>query len=139
MTFYPDLSPYEYDEHDQPMLNVGWLDRDQPFPTGEVDRETYTRLVRLAAADRAVTRGWHDCPFCDERSPLPLPGANPESEVLLGHSEIWVESDDGTIYAAPTLVCHYVAAHGYLPPEAFLNAVRTGGPAPLDARSLSSD
>lgn len=137
MTYYADLSPYEYLDHDQPMLNIGWLDRAHPFPTGDVGAETYGRLVDLAVADRAHTRGWHYCQFCDEESPIRLASHRGRDVVLLGHSEIRVEDAAGQVYAAPTLVCHYVGVHGYLPPHEFLDAVRAGGPAPLDQESLA--
>ena len=130
MTYYADLTPYAYDEHDQPMINAGWLDRDHPFPTGDVDPETFARLVHLATFDRAVMRGWHDCQFCDEESPIRLPVEPPGREVLLGHGEIRLESDAGRVYAAPTLICHYVSAHSYLPPSEFLDALRTGSVGP---------
>ena len=39
-----------------------------------------------------------------------------------GNGEIRV-SDGNVMYAAPTLIYHYVVAHAYLPPEAFIAAV----------------
>jgi hypothetical protein len=41
----------------------------------------------------------------------------------LGTAEIRVASDDGICFAAPTLIYHYVAEHGYRPPEQFVEAV----------------
>ncbi len=139
MTYYPDLSPYEYVEHDQPMLNVGWLDRSHPFPTGDVEPEVLATLLRWAASFlRAILRGVQDCHFCDEESPLRVAvGAGRHTYVGMG--EIRVESEDGTIYAAPSLVCHDVKAHRYLPPQEFLEAVRTGSPAPPEAINLAAE
>lgn len=42
---------------------------------------------------------------------------------LLGMSEIWLPSSSGVIYAAPSLIYHYMEAHRYLPPQEFLDAV----------------
>lgn len=30
---------------------------------------------------------------------------------------------DGTLFAAPDFIYHYVEVHGYLPPESFIRAV----------------
>ncbi len=48
--------------------------------------------------------------------------------ILLGAAEIRVLSRMGTVYAAPNLIYHYVSAHGYKPPEEFLDAALTGIP-----------
>jgi hypothetical protein len=32
------------------------------------------------------------------------------------------------IYVAPVLIYHYVAVHGYLPPDQFIEAVMNGTP-----------
>jgi hypothetical protein len=43
--------------------------------------------------------------------------------IRLGNGEVRVRAPDGQWYAAPTLVAHYVAGHGYLPPRPFVDAV----------------
>jgi hypothetical protein len=48
--------------------------------------------------------------------------------VVLGAAEIRVIGET-EIYAAPTLIVHFVAEHDYMPPEAFITAVTTGPPA----------
>ncbi|MFJ5988878.1 hypothetical protein [Lentzea sp. NPDC092896] len=45
MTYYQDLSPYEYFESDEKMLNVGWLDADHDFPRGPVAPEAFVAAV----------------------------------------------------------------------------------------------
>jgi hypothetical protein len=48
---------------------------------------------------------------------VPLPGTT-------GNGEIRVIATAGaTTYVAPVLVLHYVVAHGYLPPQEFIDAV----------------
>lgn len=56
------------------------------------------------------TRGFHTCEFCGGR------------EKAVGNAEIRVPGE-GRMYAAPSLVHHYVVAHGYKPPEEFIAAV----------------
>ena len=127
MTYYADLSPYAYADHDQPMLNVGWLDHRYPFPTGVVEPDVVARLVDLAATyRRAIIRGVQDCYFCGAEAPLRMPRDGGRGYVWLGTGEIRLESQEGLLYAAPTMICHYVEAHHYLPPEQFLDALRTG-------------
>ncbi len=49
-------------------------------------------------------------------------------DVKRGNGEIWLTIHDGTNYAAPTLILHYIDEHAYLPPVAFIEAVREGAP-----------
>jgi hypothetical protein len=42
---------------------------------------------------------------------------------LLGDAEIRVPGRGGKVYAAPTLICHYIDKHRYCPPQDFLDAV----------------
>ena len=54
-----------------------------------------------------------------------LPERNGE-KLLLGTSEIRVLSEDGTIYAAPTLIYHYICDHHYKAPDVFVRALKQG-------------
>lgn len=124
MTYYEDLSAYAYLPEQSEMLNVGWLDRNHEFAAGLTPTDVVDELLRLAEDPKNTLRGLHDCGFCDVESPirLTLPGAN--RSVSLGMGEIHVASVDGTIFAAPSLVVHYITAHGYRPPDMFIDAVR---------------
>ena len=120
MTWFEDLTPYEYLRADGgltsiPTLNIGWLERGQSYPTGAVTPAFVQRLGQLVAhASTRGTRGLHLCDLC--------PTADEESSAK-GSAEIRAVGLDGTRYAAPTLVHHYVTAHGYQPPLAFVDAV----------------
>jgi hypothetical protein len=46
-----------------------------------------------------------------------------DEEISLGSAEIRLASQGGAIFAAPDLICHYVAIHGYCPPDEFLAAL----------------
>lgn len=48
---------------------------------------------------------------------------DPEGDLLVGGAEIRVRAKDGVVYAAPDMIVHYVLAHRYLPPAAFVEAV----------------
>jgi hypothetical protein len=49
--------------------------------------------------------------------------AGVHGHISLGTGELWVTGDKGVIYAAPTLIVHYVEDHGYVPPAAFVSAL----------------
>ena len=40
----------------------------------------------------------------------------------MGISKLWLP-DDGIVYVAPSLILHYIDAHGYSPPVEFREAV----------------
>lgn len=113
MTHFDDLSPYTYihPEEDAPnTVNVGWLDVRHPFRTGKTDYEFQRKLQRLCRRRFKQTRGFLPCYFCKgEDRPI-------------SSSEIRIASA-GTVFAAPSLVYHYVAAHDYRPPDEFISAV----------------
>lgn len=106
------------------MLNVGWLGRDHPFPTGPIDRGAVEKLTILADSPEEIMRGLHYCEFCDEDSPIEVPAPLERGFVYLGTGEIRVKSATGTHYSAPTMVVHYIIRHRYRPPEEFLLAVK---------------
>jgi hypothetical protein len=113
VTFFADLTPYTYlhPEEDPPnTVNIGWIDRWHPFPTGDTSAEFQARLERLCQGRVKQTRGFYSCDFCKGRD---KPHSSAEMRV----------ADAGKIYAAPLLVSHYVAAHRYLPPAEFIAAV----------------
>ncbi|WP_447003143.1 hypothetical protein ACRAKI_26050 [Saccharothrix isguenensis] len=132
MAVFEDLTPYSYlrEEGDPPtLLNVGWLGRGSRFGVGEPEPGLVAALLALAVFRPVnTTRGFHLCEFCD-----PQPGDDPEplvvpfeaaerGEVMLGGAEVRVQGPDGAVYAAPTLIAHYVDRHGYRPPAEFTRA-----------------
>jgi hypothetical protein len=124
MPYYADLTPYVYlpEPADHPAHNVGWLDGEHPFPTGPVPAGFVDRLARLAVREPVHrTRGWQECELCDVEYPTEIEVDGERQPI--GDAEIRVTGADGRRYAAPTLVVHYVAAHGYRPPDDFVDAV----------------
>jgi hypothetical protein len=137
MAHLPDGAPYDltYGPPEDGLVAIGWLDPDQGFERGPVPPEFTAELRRLCEAGVNRTRGFHACPMCPlPPSPqIPKPrmvaSAMGDGEYIVGSAEIRVEGEDGTRYAAPDMIVHYVDAHGYRPPEAFIAAVLRGGPA----------
>jgi len=127
MAFFPDLSEYTYANglFGYPgTKTVGWLAQGHEFPTAIPDEGDLDLLWRYCSISVALMRGGHDCEFCPVGSAR-LVERNGEKR-LLGVAEIRVISSSGQIYAAPTLVYHYVAVHHYKPPDEFLQALREG-------------
>lgn len=130
MTYFADLSPYEFFRFGKPMsLNVGWLDAAQEFATGSVDAEIVTRLEQISCYSVNQTRGLHPCNICS--SDMSLIYKLKDRKLLLGDAEIRVFSAEGEIFAAPTMLLHYITVHNYLPPPSFLNAVKNGPVPPM--------
>lgn len=42
---------------------------------------------------------------------------------VLGHAEFWVQRTAQEYFIAPTLILHYIAKHGYVPPDEFVATV----------------
>jgi hypothetical protein len=117
MAYFEDLTPYIYlhPEEELPCtVNIGWLEPGYPFPTGTTSEQFQIKLNRLCHRRVKQTRGFHPCEFC--------PCVMSSLECLASSFEMRV-SGDGVVYAAPSLVHHYVVAHGYRPPDAFTEAV----------------
>ncbi len=133
MTYFEDGSPYRYRSEfmKNAAVNVGWLDASMPYQTGPVPDEFVRRLAELCRHGVNRTRGVHYCNLCPSPPGLDLPEpasiSTPKGEAALGSTEIRVDSLDGTRYAAPDLVIHYVREHGYRPPDGFVAAVFQGG------------
>jgi hypothetical protein len=132
MTHFEDLTPYSYLGPGENALNVGWLGTGHPFATGLADDTALTEVLRLVR-DNPVNRmrGWHHCDLCGRPSDLSLPERPSPvqmeldgSPVFLGDCEIRVQARTGVVYAAPSLLAHYMAAHACLPPPEFLRALR---------------
>ena len=129
MTFYADLTPYEYLPELVPertkVLNIGWLDGERPFPTGAPPEHFARRLgVLCAEHSMARTRGAHWCELCpEEDADYPVIEHVDGAEIPLGSAEIRVADPANVILAAPDLVYHYVIKHAYLPPAMFVEAV----------------
>ena len=131
MTYFADFSPYGYFRQEKPrsVYNIGWLDAAQEFATGPVDAEIVSRLEQISCHSVNQTRGLHDCNICSSEISITYKLA--DKTLLLGGAEIRVFSAEGDIFAAPTMLLHYITVHNYLPPPSFLNAVKNGPVPPM--------
>lgn len=129
--YFQDLTPYKYLKGRPSALNVGWLDSAHPFARGSVLDGSIARLRSLAHQPVNRTRGFYACQFCDfapavagsAQAALSARYQQWQDVGALSSAEIRVVGGDGKVFAAPMLICHYVEAHGYLPPAEFVEAV----------------
>ena len=124
MTYYPDGSPYRYGHADDTgLVCAGWLAADHRYPQhaprdGFLDRLAWRCVNRM---DRAY-RGIHICELCPKDQADFVSVVCEGKKHLLGSAEITVAAGTRT-YAAPNLILHYVAVHGYQPPDDFVDTV----------------
>jgi hypothetical protein len=99
MTFYEDLSDYAYTESDVPMINVGWLGKEQYFQVDHTEDDVRDTLVRMAENPIDLMRGSHSRELCSEDSPsrIMAPGTS-HGWVSLGNGEIHIQGSGGVIY-----------------------------------------
>lgn len=136
MAYFPDLYPYAYGHGHHPgVMHVGWLDNTHPYATGKVDVPLIEKMKLLAAKPVELYRGLHICELCIE--PPGLVKSVVPNRVVIDPKCSWVQwivgrssngeirvSREGTTYAAPVLIVHYIEVHHYLPPRQFLEAIR---------------
>lgn len=110
---------------DYDRINVGWLDSPHAFTQADTPCTVVEALLEIVAGPPVnVMRGFHRCTFCPRGSTDSMISIGHRSgPVFLGHSEIRVPSRDGVMFAAPTLIVHYVVEHSYRPPGEFIAAV----------------
>jgi hypothetical protein len=150
MTYYPDLTRYEYSSVDsdeelrarmasrmsredarelrywdalRTAVNVGWLDAEHDYAEGVTSREFQAALFRICAAKAPVmSLGYHPCDFCSPEPRRRTSESLDGVELRLGCYELALA---GAIrsYAAPDLIYHYVTRHHYQPPAEFIEAV----------------
>ncbi|MFI5700629.1 hypothetical protein ACIA78_11345 [Streptomyces xanthochromogenes] len=122
MTYFPDLSPYTYEPSERGTVNVGWLSSRHEYQKGLVADVVVDALKVLCAHPENQMRGYHRCDFCQALGPSVPGGDRGPKELFLGSAEVHVEGTDGIVYAAPTLVLHYIMEHQYCPPREFCEA-----------------
>lgn len=131
MAYFADLTRYEYFRLKEPGIvhNIGWLDATHEFPTGPIDPEIVARLEKISCYSTNQSRGIHFCELCSP--PCVAIHRLTDKALYLGSAEIRVFSPDGEIFAAPTMLLHYITVHNYLPPPVFLKAALTGPVPPM--------
>ena len=127
MTYFEDLSDYTYhpDGLRAGTKTIGWLEPGHDFEKRSPTDELLDVLWEYCKVSVVQMRGIHECAICLPPSTV-LASRRDGVRRLLGTSEIRVLSDEGGIYAAPTLIYHYVRTHHYKPPDEFLRALENG-------------
>lgn len=117
--YLADLSSYQ---HLPTLRSIGWLEPEHEYTRGAVAASDLRRLCELAVDPwmPAVAGGFHYCGFCGFAGEFEYQGLKLSG---LGWSNLYVP-DGERIYDAPSMIVHYIDAHGYAPPEEFLEAVR---------------
>jgi hypothetical protein len=135
MSYFPDLSPYAYGHGSHPdVVHVGWLDNLHPYANGSVDVRLIEKMKRLASRPVELYRGKHRCELCEE--PSDLVKTYLRNGIVIDPNCSWAQWIDerssngeirvfreGTTFAAPVLIVHYIERHNYLPPDQFLKAI----------------
>ena len=126
MTYYPDLTEYEYIEKNDEYscVNIGWLSAEKHFDKGVLPFSIIEKIEQFSQYMINVTRGFHDCELFSDKDVRLYDLA--DKSILLGSAEVRIFSNEPIIYAAPNLLIHYVTEHGYLPPKKFIDAIQNG-------------
>jgi len=112
MAWFEDLQACTYFRGDcAHLLAVGWLEQGRPFLRGRCTPEFTARLEQLMKGPWTPEdfMGPHFCDLCPPRT-------------VTGHTNLFVPAEEA-VYVAPELVTHYIARHGYRPPDQFIRAV----------------
>ena len=108
--YFADLTPCSYAGlRESNGVSIGWLDKAHSFPRGAVPDGFIEGLAGICNRPAVQHRGFHVCEFCEA-------GASSSGVIR-------VVGRDGKVYFSPAMICHYVAKHGYQPPEDFIKAV----------------
>lgn len=120
--YFEDLTKYEYMTTEN-SRNVGWLEKGHFINKGAVPDEFVKKLWKYLRYPVQVCRGFHVCDFCKiTKTGVPTVTYKGETREV-GYYEIRVWDENGDMYAAPSLILHYILAHGYEPPQEFIDAV----------------
>ena len=125
MTYYADLSTECMVESGPHVRAVGWLNPTMSHTTGEVTQQFVDKLRSQCEHPYQPMRlqGFHECEFRTAESVQ----CN-----ATGIRNVWIPSRNNLLYVAPAMIVHYIEAHGYRPPDEFIQAV-------IDAPEQKSD
>lgn len=102
---------------------MGYLARGHPFPRGKGLENFFDRLVALVEQPLGCWSGYHTCDLGWCRLTRPREPMLYKGRLIgLGSTDIFVPGDE-VVYAAPSLILHYIRDHKYLPPPCFVQAV----------------
>lgn len=122
--YFKDMTTYRYGGVQEDSFNIGWLERGHLVPQGEVPEEFVKKLWKYLRYPVRIFRGFHVCTLCRHSSlhDQPIVEYNGEKRKV-GFYEIRVWGKNGKVYAAPSMIYHYITCHQYKPPQEFIDAV----------------
>ena len=110
------MSPCEYfgPQYSSILIAVGWLEGDNEYNTGNIDKNIYGKLKELLIdpphmTGLPVTCGLHSCSICQ------FEGPQSKDHLLIPWGR--------RIIISPVMVGHYISCHRYSPPLEFIEAV----------------
>lgn len=123
MAYYQDFTVCEYFPKEEwlcRLMAVGWIEAGKRFETGAVHRVVIEKLLELrnefAQTFSALSfRGWHSCSICEATNPTQALLSESNVNLFIPHR--------GFVFVAPGRIDHYIEAHGYQPPESFIDSV----------------
>lgn len=124
MAYYPDFARCDYfGKWEDALVAIGWHEAGRPFVTGHVDKVFFDALAHLLVEpwQPAAVAGRQPCGMCRFTGGPSQMHVNGEV-ISLGGNSLFVPGGD-KIFVAPSLIAHYVDAHGYQPPAEFQRAV----------------
>lgn len=129
MAYYEDFTKYTYDRgqyKETNTLNIGWIEGTKQINRGKVSQEFLDNLWEYMKCPMHRMRGLY-CNVCLDGERNYFKAVYNGYEIKLGDAEIRViDKKEDCVYAAPTLILHYIISHNYLPPSEFINAVIDG-------------
>jgi hypothetical protein len=151
LTCYRDGGPDHLSNVYPSVKNIGWLGKNEKYNIGDVQPELVRKLLDIMFLDvknsedkkkgtynreKSVNvhlmhmRGSpYKCPLCNDGKEITYSAVGVTSysgtnEMLAGLNEVCIPSlTTGEYYSFPTMLCHYIVAHKYKPPQEFLDAL----------------
>ncbi len=107
--YFPDLGTECGADRGPYVRAIGWLDGEHPFTRGTCSPDFIAALREHVASawQPFAAAGMHERELC----------ANARTA-----GNLWIPASD-VVYVSPEMIVHYVEAHEYRPPDAFIQAV----------------
>lgn len=123
MPYHEDLSIWPGPPSNENLLAVGFLAEGKSYSKGDVSEEFFARLVELLVDpwQPSASAGRQPCGFC-RFTGGPGQVRFGEHVAPMGGALLFVPGANA-VYVAPSLIAHYIDAHGYNPPRDFQQAV----------------
>lgn len=122
--YHSDFSKYRENEKGN-YYYIGWLGPTHKYNTGHLESQFLSKLFAIFRREQVrLVRGINTCHLCPHQDDGRVYFSMDGFEKLLGISEIWIPNESfDKVFAAPSLILHYIDTHNYRPPQEFVDAV----------------